>query len=193
VIQCPFCQTSYVTNTIFCEECGMYLLGGDELGTDPFKTAEVTWPEEDDSYTGDMDLTDSEPITIHLRIDKGAQARELEISLSRPIRLGRIDPTQDIFPEVDLTDDLGMEHGVSREHARISQEGNVVEVEDLGSTNGTLLNGNRLAPYISHPLKDGDRLQIGKLIISVSLKFQGLDKTLPGNSPPSDGVYRHAS
>ncbi|GAB4548207.1 MAG: hypothetical protein Kow0063_43170 [Anaerolineae bacterium] len=94
--------------------------------------------------------------------------RELEIPLSRPIRLGRIDPRQGVYPDVDLTDDLALEYGVSRKHACIFRRGNIVELEDLGSTNGTFLNGTRLAPYLPVPLKDGDQLQLGRLLIEVS-------------------------
>jgi pSer/pThr/pTyr-binding forkhead associated (FHA) protein len=48
----------------------------------------------------------------------------------------------------------------------------MVEVQDLASTNGTLLNGERLAPYVSALLKDGDQLQLGKLLIEVSMVSQ---------------------
>jgi pSer/pThr/pTyr-binding forkhead associated (FHA) protein len=54
-------------------------------------------------------------------------------------------------------------------------------VEDLGSTNGTLLNGERLSPYIPEILKDGDQLQLGKLLIEVCLEPHPLPKTPPGN------------
>ncbi len=100
---------------------------------------------------------------------KTGRARQLEISLSKPIRLGRVDPTQSIFPEVDLTEDHALEYGVSREHACIFQREDAAEVTDLGSTNGTLLNGQRLAPYSPQPLSDGDHLQLGRLVIEVSL------------------------
>jgi pSer/pThr/pTyr-binding forkhead associated (FHA) protein len=92
----------------------------------------------------------------------------LEVPLTKPIRLGRIDPREGVYPDVDLTTDLAMEHGVSREHACIFRRGNAVEVEDLASTNGTMLNGTRLAPYLPAPLKDGDQLQLGRLLIEVS-------------------------
>ena len=191
MIRCPFCQACYVTNTIFCDECGVYLLGGEELATDPLETVEVRWQgETDDSQVRDMGLTGTGPLTIHLRIaGKGDRVRELEVLLAKPIRLGRSDPTQDIYPEVDLTDDLGMEYGVSREHACIFRRDNGVEVEDLGSTNGTLLNGERLDPYIPEPLKDGDQLQMGKLLVEVSFKPQRLRKTPGGNPAASGGGY----
>jgi len=92
----------------------------------------------------------------------------VEVPLAKPIRLGRVDPKEGVYPDVDLTDDLAMEYGVSREHACIFRRGNNVEVEDLASTNGTMLNGTRLAPYLPVSLNDGDQLQLGMLLIEVS-------------------------
>jgi len=126
--------------------------------------------EADDTQVKDVDLLDAgPPLTVRLRIGQGDQPRQLEVSLVKPIRLGRSDPVEDVFPEIDLTDNLGRENGVSRKHACIFQRGSSVEVEDLGSTNGTRLNGERLAPYRAKPLRDGDQLQMGKLLIEVSL------------------------
>jgi pSer/pThr/pTyr-binding forkhead associated (FHA) protein len=99
-----------------------------------------------------------------------------------------MDPRADIFPEVDLTDCMGQEAGVSREHACIFRRGNIIEVEDLGSTNGTLVNGERLSPYIPEILKDGDRLQLGKLLIEVCLDSHPLPKTPPGNRVAPSGA-----
>ncbi len=170
MVQCPVCRTRYVANTIYCAECGTYLLEGDDLGTDPIEVAQIRWlGKADRSQFRDTSLPDTGPLTIRLRIGKASRERELEVSLLKPIRLGRSDPTQNVFPEVDLTDDLGMEYGVSREHARISRRGSTVVIEDLGSTNGTLLNGERLDPYMPEPLKHGDQLQLGKLLIQVSI------------------------
>ena len=47
----------------------------------------------------------------------------------------------------------------SSRHARISCQGRVVVVEDLGSTNGTYLNDQPLSG--PQPLHDGDRIRIG--------------------------------
>ncbi len=47
----------------------------------------------------------------------------------------------------------------SSRHARISREGHVVVIEDLGSTNGTYLNDEPLTG--PQPLHDGDRIRIG--------------------------------
>jgi hypothetical protein len=170
VIQCPVCRTRHVANTVYCAECGAYLLGKENLETDPIELAQIRWQgKADDVQFQDVDLPDTGPLTIRLLIGKDTRKRELEIALVRPIRLGRSDPTQNIFPEVDLTDDLAIEYGVSREHVRIYREGDVTLIEDLGSTNGTLLNGERLAPYMPEPLRHGDQLQLGTLLIEVGL------------------------
>ncbi len=47
----------------------------------------------------------------------------------------------------------------STRHARISRQGPVVVIEDLGSTNGTYLNDELLTG--PQPLHDGDRIRIG--------------------------------
>jgi len=61
---------------------------------------------------------------------------------------------------VRLSDD-----GVSRKHAKLLVENGVVRLEDLGSANGTLVNGERVAECA---LKDGDQIQLGGTTI---LKF----------------------
>lgn len=50
----------------------------------------------------------------------------------------------------------------SRRHARIVVQGGVVEIEDLGSSNGTLLNGK---PVQRRVVRDGDEIRIGATTI----------------------------
>ena len=57
--------------------------------------------------------------------------------------------------------------GLSRHHAEISSENGQYLLTDLGSTNGTFVNGKRIA---EKTLKDGDKIGIGK----VSLVFRRL-------------------
>ncbi len=172
MILCPVCRIVYISNTIFCPECGAYLLPEGKLDTDPIEAAQIRWPKEtDEAKAKESGPPNDRPLTIRLRIGRD-QARELEVSLVKPVRLGRNDPAELVFPEIDLTAGYGRQYGVSRQHACIFQRGEIVEVQDLASTNGTLLNGERLAPYVPEPLKDGDQLQLGKLVIEVSLVFQ---------------------
>ncbi len=58
-------------------------------------------------------------------------------------------------PECDVRLD---DTGASRRHAEIRLEGNRATITDLGSTNGTTVNGQ---PVTSRELLDGDRLLIG--------------------------------
>jgi pSer/pThr/pTyr-binding forkhead associated (FHA) protein len=54
---------------------------------------------------------------------------------------------------------------VSALHAKIYQKGNEVVVEDLGSTNGTILNGDRLRTPST--LRPGDTIDIGTVRLEV--------------------------
>jgi DNA-binding winged helix-turn-helix (wHTH) protein len=59
-------------------------------------------------------------------------------------------------------------HGaaISRHHARISVQGKTIILEDLGSLNGTLVNGTRVTG--SQSLRAGDRIEIGGETLVVS-------------------------
>jgi pSer/pThr/pTyr-binding forkhead associated (FHA) protein len=52
---------------------------------------------------------------------------------------------------------------VSRRHAAIQVVGTEVSIEDLGSTNGTYVNGQRIDSR--HRLGDGDEVQIGSVVL----------------------------
>jgi len=175
-MRCVICPITHVPNSIFCDECGAYLLQGKELGTSPLDITQVKWlGEGQDGQAGDRHLPETRPLAIRLRISsqtgKSNPSREVQIALARPIRLGRSDPIHDIFPEIDLSQDQGRESGVSREHTCIFQQDNAIMLEDLASTNGTLLNGKRLDPYIPEILRDGDQFQMGMLVVRVSFNY----------------------
>jgi hypothetical protein len=187
VVTCPVCRITYVPNTLFCTECGLYLLKSEDLATDPLEAVNVQWRGETDDLPRAQSVLDTGPLTVRLCISQGDQMRELEVPVTRPVRLGRMDPLQDIYPEIDLTEDMALDYGVSREHACIFRRSEHVVVEDLGSTNGTLLNGERLAPFLPHHLEDGDQLQLGKLLIEVRFKIsQPQDSPVEEPSPHRD-------
>lgn len=61
---------------------------------------------------------------------------------------------------------------VSRKHAQISSDGGTITVEDLGSTNGTIVNGKRLGPGEKAAVKQGDTVSFGGLELKLSLPGQ---------------------
>jgi CRP-like cAMP-binding protein len=75
--------------------------------------------------------------------------------------VGRIDPVTGIRPDVDLTH-LDGPRSMSRRHAKIVREGGAFQVvEEIGTMNGTFVNGTRIATGEPTPLRDGDRLRFG--------------------------------
>jgi pSer/pThr/pTyr-binding forkhead associated (FHA) protein len=96
--------------------------------------------------------------------------RQLTLPAEGEAVIGRLDATRGVFPNIDLTPEGGLEGGVSRRHARIHKQKTQYFIEDLGSANGTFLNGQRLTPYLPHPLHDNDELQLGRVRIQVSVR-----------------------
>jgi hypothetical protein len=56
--------------------------------------------------------------------------------------------------------------GISRRHARIDFDGNQVVLTDLGSTNGTMVNGQRVSAVALNP---GDMIQVGTTTLTFRL------------------------
>lgn len=84
--------------------------------------------------------------------------------------VGRNDPKSGIFVDVDLTALAPDPRIISRKHAQIEQEGDRFYIVDLGSTNGTRLNGQRLMPREKKPLWDGDVIEFGKNGVTLTLQ-----------------------
>jgi pSer/pThr/pTyr-binding forkhead associated (FHA) protein len=94
----------------------------------------------------------------------------LPISSQKEITLGRVSEGQPIIPDIDLTPYKAYESGVSRMHASIKSMDEQVMVTDLGSANGTRINGMKISAHIPYPIKHGDILTLGKFKIQVLLK-----------------------
>jgi len=97
-------------------------------------------------------------------VDVGHQ---INIPLKPEIVVGREDANSSIFPELDLTPYGALEKGVSRRHAKITHHDDELTIEDIGSVNGTFLNGDQLTPYQQVPINSGDVLQLGALALQV--------------------------
>src|SRR4029079_16208958 len=79
--------------------------------------------------------------------------------------IGRMDPNRGIRPEVDLSK-YDPAARVSRRHAKIIARDTQFFIEDLGSANGTFINGTKKLPQGQlHALVSGDELKLGETML----------------------------
>jgi pSer/pThr/pTyr-binding forkhead associated (FHA) protein len=168
VIKCPSCQKRHPANTLFCDECGAYLGAEENKTTDPLAMGKADWWERAAGETPDSPGSNAGK-SMALKLAIRDSGRIIEFPLTKEINIGRLDAASANFPDVDLTEDGGLEKGVSRRHARINRQGTELVIEDLGSVNGTFLNGKRLTPYLPHPLQAEDEIRLGRLVLLVSV------------------------
>lgn len=98
--------------------------------------------------------------------------REIPLPATSVAYLGRRDDEHNIQPHIDLTPDGAVSDGVSRRHARIHLTRAGTFIEDLASTNGTFINGQRLLPSQLYPLEHGDMLHLGRLKLAVTFSCE---------------------
>jgi Protein of unknown function (DUF3662)/FHA domain len=90
-------------------------------------------------------------------LDDRGRAKE-RIAITRaPVTIGRLSTNDVVLADAN----------VSRRHAELRRSGNAWEVVDLGSTNGTAVNGR---PITEHSLVHGDRVTIGTSELMFEIK-----------------------
>ncbi len=95
-------------------------------------------------------------------------ARLIAVQANQPIPLpekgeihvGRLDPVNQIFPDVDLTN-YDPQISTSRRHAVILRQGDAFFVQEEKATNGTYINGQRLSSSKPLELRSGDEILFG--------------------------------
>lgn len=163
MIVCPSCQHENLDGTVFCSDCGMQLTDTDPIVTQKISEELTELEEEIKTATLQKDL--DAWASIHM-VDSG---QILPLANRNEFTLGRVSEAQPIMPDIDLTPYQAYASGVSRLHAVIKREHGKVYVMDLGSSNGTYLNGKRLKPNTKQALIHGNMLSLGKLKIQVLL------------------------
>ncbi len=143
---CGFCGQKIVSTDMFCAFCGAkqplaQQSGHSEMYVSPPQTARL------------LIIGTNELETPAYKIEKDENL------------VGRRDPMSNIFPEVDLSK-YDPQTKISRRHARIWREGGQFLIEDLGSSNGTvilpLVNETvRLLAHQPYTLTNGDKLRLG--------------------------------
>jgi hypothetical protein len=169
MLNCPYCGHENREGTLFCEECGQTLFteqtGGaataatkqlqnvpDELGM------KATW--------GTARFSHEASIIIHIR----DAAEPIMLQPQPETVIGRFDPNSQKRPDLDLSPYGAIDKGISRLHAAVRRGEDTLTLIDLGSVNGTYLNGQRLAPSQPRVLRDGDEVRLGKLVLHVYFK-----------------------
>ena len=84
--------------------------------------------------------------------------------------VGRSDPVVGFVPDIDLKDEGDAALVVARRHVKISARSGRHYVEDMGSANGTKLNGVRLGVGERGLLEPGDHLWLGGCVLAYDIE-----------------------
>ncbi len=171
MIICPNCRNQELTGALFCSECGASLvvaevpttqnIGRSPTGTLSFQTKLKTPPVSVvPSSAGDA------AVSLHL-IESG---QILHLNGQSEFSVGRISEGQPILPDVDLSAYEAYSQGVSRLHASFKVNSQRIYITDLGSSNGTRVNGQKIVPNVDYPLNHGDIVALGKFKIQILIR-----------------------
>jgi pSer/pThr/pTyr-binding forkhead associated (FHA) protein len=136
-VECPHCGSENPPDANFCSVCGGVLDRTEEQHTENLEAVP-------------FDPTEAPTLVIIRGPNAGSRFALTEAVTT----IGR-HPDSGVFLD-DVT--------VSRRHAEIRRTMSGFEVVDVGSLNGTYVNGSRIE---SSPLADGDQLQVGKYKVAV--------------------------
>lgn len=161
-VSCPNCGKSNQKHELLCYSCGQ-LLDRTRSESETQALAE----------TNDLTMSDDfygQDTTLELKVrDTGAIFTIQPQNCEHEVIVGRSTPGSAMVPDVDLGDADGDHYGVSRLHLTVRYQAryNTLSVLDLGSANGTYVNGQRLHPHEVRVLRNGDELRLGRMILGV--------------------------
>jgi hypothetical protein len=156
---CPACQHPNSESSVYCEQCGGML---DALQKTPRIDLERFMNQ---PGWGNARLAEAQVIVLRAL---GTDAEfSLHLEPDAPLTLGRSDDPVLNEAFVNLAECGRSARGVSRKHIRLSIQDQLLRIEDLESTNGSFVNGKRLAPFQPALLRDGDEIRLGQLRLHV--------------------------
>jgi pSer/pThr/pTyr-binding forkhead associated (FHA) protein len=168
MIICLNCQHQNIPGSLFCSECGSRLVSPTDLNTQSIKRTPS------DMLAADLPPPRSIPTTISpdetdtvislLIIDTG---QVLHLAGRNEFTIGRVSDGQPILPDIDMAPYNAFNLGVSRLHISIKLTHSGAIVTDLGSSNGTRVNGQKIVPHVEYPINHGDTIAIGKLKLKI--------------------------
>ena len=172
MIACTSCQHKEFFGALYCSECGTQLT---YLELSPTETAVHNGKEDAiGSLPGVEELLTKTPMQTsaesRVSIKLMNSGLILPLDSGAEFTLGRVSGNQPILPDVDLTPYQAYEGGVSRLHATIRIEKSTVTLTDLGSANGTRVNGQLIHPHTIQPLENGDMIALGRFKIQILIR-----------------------
>lgn len=165
MITCRECGSPQEEGTLFCNECGRYLAETSAKTTVVLPFSDFAKQAPQPPLAGFHPEPFAEPLSITFVIP--SSRRRFNIEMTDQLRVGRPDYDSGIMPELNMAVYNADEMGVSRMHAVIQASNQGLVLIDLGSTNGTLLNNSPLSPQLPYPLKNGDEIRFGDLLVHI--------------------------
>lgn len=161
---CPVCGFENRAGVLLCENCGSDLYDSliEQVGTKRLSRSDTRELERQAGVASPS----SNPIILYVRGNDDPIAVERYGTLV----IGRIGEASNEKTDIDLTEFGAKEMGVSRHHVTLNAAGNPPIVYDMGSANGTFINGQRLNPKQPYPLQSGDEIRLGHLILQIYYK-----------------------
>ncbi|MDD5371508.1 MAG: FHA domain-containing protein [Anaerolineaceae bacterium] len=173
MILCPTCQHHEFSGTLFCSECGAQLTIAEPLSTHSIYRSQSDSLTSTVSQAGNSGREVNKPSSLTAYPGSSVTLRVVDGGHSLPLAgrseytLGRVAEGQPILPDVDLSPYEAYALGVSRLHAALKLVNQRVFVVDLGSSNGTRVNGQKIVSNVDYPLNHGDTLTLGKLKLEI--------------------------
>jgi hypothetical protein len=189
--ECANCGYQNRAGVVFCDNCGASLIGKLPISTKALDTGSgVQADAGGEAGVVRTDLIQGMATFVmgdSLKLDIEGAVKPMVLQPKSETILGRRDPATGVAPDIDLTPHAGYRMGVSRRHAAIRYgDDNTLNVWDLGSSNGTFLNGQRLSAHRPYRLHDGDELRLGQMVIRLYFRsgkaVPALDE-VPATSP----------
>ena len=164
-VNCLHCGKTNQRHEVFCYSCGQLL----EPVKGAFDTRVLSEPT---STPLDSEHFGPDSVLV-LRVRGSTENYEARPQKSdHEIIIGRSTKGSVLSPDIDLTNRQATDLGVSRLHLSIKfdAEHEAVLVADLGSANGSFINGQRMMPKEVRVLRHGDELRLGKLVLLASFR-----------------------
>jgi serine/threonine-protein kinase len=155
LVFCGFCGEKIIATDVFCPFCGAKQAVAEQLHQQQQQQRQAV------SF-----VQPQHRVLARVTVLGTGELNPPTYSLEKQSNVvGRRDPQTNIFPEVDLSK-YDPQTKISRRHARIWIEGETFMIEDLGSSNGTVVVSSmnealRLAPHQPQVLAHGSKLVVG--------------------------------